>query len=205
MVPEKTTLAMPLGHRIPVSSAVMTATLSGEIHALYTSLRERVRRRWSRDLPLQDLLTDRWERATSLGFGTGSSVYQSTYVYGDVSVGSGTWIGPMAMLDGTGGLEIGSGCDISAGVHIYTHDTVRRALSDGRLGIERGRVSIGDHSHIGAQVVIVKGVTIGHHSVIGAHSYVNADLPPFSVAFGVPCRRVGTVVPTPDGVSLIYD
>lgn len=204
MVPEGSR-AVPLGHVIAVSSVPMTASLVEEIRALYTGLRTQVRQRWSRDLPLQDLLTDRWERATALGFGTGSSLYQSTYVYGDVRVGSGTWIGPMAVLDGTGGLEIGSGCDISAGVHIYTHDTVRRALSDGRADVELGRVTIGDHSHIGAQVVITKGVTIGHHSVIGAHSFVNADLPPFSVAFGVPCRRVGTVVPTPDGVSLVYD
>ena len=165
-----------------------------------------MRDRWDRDLPLEELLTDRWERAKSLGFGDGASIYQSAYVYGRVAVGAGTWIGPMVLLDGSAGLTIGAGCDISAGVQIYTHDTVQRVLSEGRAEIQKAPTTIGDHCHIGAHAVVAKGVTIGHHSVIGASSFVNRDIPPYSVAVGVPCRPIGRVLVSPDGeVTLVYD
>lgn len=157
-------------------------------------LRTNMRQRFDRDLPLEELLFDRWERARNLGFGEGTSIYHNSYVFGSVKVGQNTWIGPFTILDGSGGLEIGSTCSISAGVQIYTHDTVTWALSGGRAEYERSAVSIGDACHIGSQTVIAKGVTIGEHSVVGACSFVNRDIPPYTVAFGVPCRPRGRVV-----------
>lgn len=161
--------------------------------ALYEKLRSGVRDRWQRDLPFDELLFDRWERAKSLGFGEGTSIYHNSYVYGDVRVGKNTWVGPYTLLDGSGGLIIGDYCSISAGVHIYTHDTVRWALSGGKAEYERAPVKIGNCCHIGGKVIITKGVTIGDHCVIGACSFVNWDIPPYTVAFGVPCRPAGRV------------
>ena len=45
------------------------------------------------------------------------------------TVGEGTWIGAFTVIDGSGGLTIGRGCDISSGVHIYTHSSTRRCVS----------------------------------------------------------------------------
>jgi acetyltransferase-like isoleucine patch superfamily enzyme len=186
--------------------ADMTPPLDEELERLHARLRTEMATRWNRDLPLQDLLTDRWERARRLGFGEGSSIYGSAYVYGDVRVGAGCWIGPNVVLDGSGGLSIGDGCDISAGVQIYSHDTVERVLSEGRADVARAPVRIEDHCHIGAQAVIAKGVTIGHHSVIGASAFVHRDVPPYSVAVGIPAQAVGRVEIGDDGrVSLVYD
>lgn len=159
----------------------------------YESLRNRMRERWQRDLPFDELLFDRWERARTLGFGNGSSVYHNSYIYGDVHVGENTWIGPYTLLDGSAGLAIGSYCSISAGVQIYTHDTVKWALTGGQAAYERAPVVIGDCCYIGSQTVIAKGVTVGDHCVIGACSFVNRDVPPYSVAFGRPCRVAGRV------------
>jgi acetyltransferase-like isoleucine patch superfamily enzyme len=167
--------------------------LLSSLLALYEHLRQGMMVQWTRDLPFEELLFDRWERARSLGFGEGASIYHNSYVYGNVKVGKHTWIGPYTLLDGSGGLTIGDYCSISAGVHIYTHDTVRWALSGGTAAYERAPVSIGNCCHIGAQTVIVKGVTIGDHCVIGACSFVNRDIPSYTVAFGVPCRPVGRV------------
>lgn len=167
--------------------------------AAYRELRAAMRERWQRDLPFEELLFDRWERARSLGFGEGASIYHNSYVYGEVQVGTGTWIGPFTLLDGSGGLRIGSRCSISAGVQIYTHDTVRWALSGGRLPPERAPVRIGDCCYIGSQSVVSKGVTVGDHVVVGANSFVNRDLPPYSMAFGTPCRVAGQVELGADG------
>lgn len=49
---------------------------------------------------------------------------------------------------------------------------------------------IGDHVWIGSNVVIMPGVTIGAHSVIGAGSIVTKDVPADSLAMGVPCRVI---------------
>jgi carbonic anhydrase/acetyltransferase-like protein (isoleucine patch superfamily) len=160
---------------------------------VYERLRGQMRARWQRDLPLEEMLFDRWERAQALGFRDGANIYHNSYVYGDVTVGEKTWIGPYTLLDGTGGLSIGDYCNISAGVQIYTHDTVKWVLSRGKAEYEYAPVKIGDCCHIGSQTVVIKGVSIGDHSVVGACSFVNRDIPPYTVALGVPCRPFGHV------------
>src|SRR5712664_2912096 len=93
--------------------------LRDEARRVFDELGTATRERWERDLPLEELISDRWERARALGFGDGASIYQSSYVYGKVSVGPKTWIGPLTVLDGSGELTIGAYCSISAGVQIY--------------------------------------------------------------------------------------
>ena len=168
--------------------------LGDELRALHDALRTQTRRAYARDLPFEELVFDRWERARSLGFGEGASIYHNAYVFGDVTVGAGTWIGPFVMLDGSGGLDIGATCSISTGVHVYTHDTVRWALSGGVHEAERAPVRIGSCTYIGAQAVVLKGVTIGEHCVVGAGALVNRDVPAFSIVDGVPARVRGRVV-----------
>jgi acetyltransferase-like isoleucine patch superfamily enzyme len=180
------------------------ADLVSQARSLYERLRAEMQQRWQRDLPLEELLFDRWERARHLGFGEGTSIYHNSYVFGNVQVGMNTWIGPFTVLDGSGGLAIGSNCSISAGVQVYTHDTVAWALSGGAAPYERAPVTIGDCCYIGSHTVIAKGVNIGEHSVVGASSFVNRDIPPYSIAVGAPCRVVGKVVVDGDRVHLEY-
>lgn len=49
-------------------------------------------------------------------------------------------------------------------------------------------VRIGKNVWIGAGAIVLPGVTIGDHSVIGAGSVVTKDIPPNVVAVGKPCR-----------------
>lgn len=181
----------------------------GSLHhglwALYERLREEKRAQFHRDLPFDELLFDRWERARALGFGEGVSIYHSALVYGDVKVGAGTWIGPHTLLDGSHGLTIGGTCSISTGVNIYTHDTVQWALSGGVAAAEGAPVVIGDCTHVGSHTVVAKGVTIGDHCVIGAGSFVNRDIEPWSIAVGTPCRRIGRVELRNGRYELTYD
>lgn len=174
------------------------------LKSLHQVLGEEFKRQFQRSIPFGDELFDRWERAKSLGFGEGASIYESCFVFGDVKVGEKTWVGPWVMLDGSGGIEIGSYCMVSSGVHIYTHDTVKWSLTAGKKEAERKPVKIEDCCYLGAQAVIIKGVSIGHHSVIGACSFVNSDIPPHSVAFGIPARIVGRTIVNGDDASIEY-
>ena len=153
--------------------------------------RHQVANRYFRSLPFGDYVVDRWEKARLLGFGDGSSIYDSSLVIGDVRVGENTWIGPFTVLDGSGGLEIGSNCSISAGVQLYSHDTVERSLSGGSLPSVRTFTKIGSCCYLGPNVIVAKGVTIGDRVIVGANSLVNRDLPAGVKAFGTPCRVVG--------------
>ncbi len=172
--------------------------LRDNLRLLYTTLRGDMNARFSRDLPMTELLFDRWERARHLGFGSNTSVYHESCVYGEVKVGHDTWIGPWTLLDGTGGLTIGDWCSISAGVHIYTHDTVAWALTGGKAAYEHAPVTIGNCCFIGPGAIISKGVTIGDHCAIGAGSFVDASIPSFTLAVGSPCRPVRSIRVQPD-------
>lgn len=160
---------------------------------LRQQLDEKMLGQWSRSLPFNELLGDRWERAKHLGFGIQTSIYDSSLVLGDVKVGDHTWIGPFTVLDGSGGLAIGSYCSISAGVQIYTHDTVDWAISEGVAPVARASVQIGNCCYIGPNVIISKGVTIGDRCVIGANSFVNRDIPSGMKAWGSPARLHGSI------------
>jgi acetyltransferase-like isoleucine patch superfamily enzyme len=164
------------------------------LHALHGNLQREMRERFDRDLPFEELVFDRWERAKALGFGARASIYHNAYVFGDVRVGADTWIGPFVMLDGSGGrIEIGEWCSISPGVHVYTHDTIKRSLTGGNADADRAPVQIGDRSYVGSQVVVLPGARIGHHCVVAAGSLVNCEILPHSIAAGVPARIRGRV------------
>ena len=59
-------------------------------------------------------------------------------------------------------------------------------------GIEFGPIVIEDYVWIGGRANIMAGVTIGKGSVIGAGAVVTRDIPPYSVAVGVPAKVIKT-------------
>ena len=152
-------------------------------------LRNRMKKKFNRHVSIGDLFTSRWETAEFLGFGKGTSCYNNVLVLGNVTVGENTWIGPNVILDGSGSeLAIGNYCSISAGVQIYTHDTVDWSTSLGRKQISKGSTVIGNGVYIGPNCVIQKGVVIGDNAVIGAMSFVNKDVEANDRVFGSPAK-----------------
>jgi acetyltransferase-like isoleucine patch superfamily enzyme len=161
-----------------------------KINELKNCLDEKFKNDFNRSLPFADAVFDRWERANFLGFGKGSSIYDSAYVFGDVHVGENTWIGPFTILDGSGGLSIGSFCSISAGVQIYSHDSVSWAISGGDVNYEYSHTTIGNNCYIAPNCIISKGVTLGDKCIIGANSFVNKSFPEGSKLAGNPAKII---------------
>ena len=118
------------------------------------------------------------------------------WIVGEPTIGEGTWIGAFTVIDGSGGLRIGTGCDISAGAQIYTHSSVQRALSQGADPVARRPTWLGDNVHVGAGAVILMGCEIGSSCVVAAGAVVREGTvaPPNSLIAGVPA----TVRPLPD-------
>jgi len=154
----------------------------------------RMQEKFDRVLPLDEMLLDRWKKAEFLGFGEKASVYENVYVYGKPEVGRNVWVGPFVILDASGGLRIGDGCDISCGVMIFTHSTHLRCVSKGEIGVIKKPVEIGNYVYLGSGATILPGVSIGNHSVVGAGAVVTKNVPAFSVAMGVPAQTVGKVI-----------
>lgn len=114
------------------------------------------------------------------------------WILGEPEIGDDVWIGAFTVIDGSGGLTIGHGCDISAGAQIYSHSTVERAVSDRALPIRRQATRIGRNVHVGANAVVLMGADIGDHCVVAAGAVVTEGTvaPPYSVLRGVPARVI---------------
>jgi acetyltransferase-like isoleucine patch superfamily enzyme len=133
-----------------------------------------------------------------------NSYNNHAWIVGEPEIGEGTWIGAFTVIDGSGGLKIGRGCDISCGAQIYTHSSVRRCVS-GRAftHVERKPTVLGDCVFVGANAVILMGVTIGDRAVIGAGAVVTADVPADTVVTGIPARPVSRVQVDGDQVHFV--
>ena len=160
------------------------------IYTIYKSLQKKKKRKYNRYLPFGELLIDRTKKASLLNFGEGTTIHDSSYVYGEVAVGKNTWIGPFTILDGSGGLKIGSNCSISTGVQIYSHDTISWATSGGEKPYEYAPVVIEDNCYIGPNSIIQKGITIKKGTIVGANSFVNEDFSEGSKIAGNPAKLI---------------
>lgn len=109
-----------------------------------------------------------------------------------VQIGEGTFIGPGVCIAGPGDIAIGKRCLIAAHVGIFAnnHNFADPTKYIADQGISRQGIVIGDDCWLGHNVTVLDGVTIGEGSVIGAGAVVNRDIPPYSIAVGVPAKVI---------------
>lgn len=93
-------------------------------------------------------------------------------VFNNVHIGNYTCIAPS--------------CQIGGQEHSYWAASISPRLSDECIS---GKVThIGHDVWIAANCIVRQGVTIGDGAVIGAHSFVNKDVPPYAIVFGSPAK-----------------
>ena len=75
-------------------------------------------------------------------------------------------------------------------LHAVPMAPVERNWLRDESAVEKAPIRIGSHVFVGAKATILKGVTIGDCSIVAANSLVTSDVPPLTMAIGVPARRI---------------
>lgn len=107
-----------------------------------------------------------------------------------IRIGARTIVNVGCYLSGEGGLEIGP--DVLIGPHVkllsagHQVDGGERRIN--RNAITRAPVRVGEGAWIAAGAIVLPGVTIGEGAVVAAGSVVRRDVPPETIAAGVPAR-----------------
>lgn len=124
--------------------------------------------------------------------GENVAVFEGVFIHHpeNLEIGSNVSIHEMCYLDAAGGIKIGNDVSIAHGVTIVSsnHDYSSLDAKIRDAPVVLAPVTIGDDVWIGAGVRILAGVRVGSGSVIGAGAVVTREIPPYSIAVGVPAR-----------------
>lgn len=132
------------------------------------------------------------DASRSPGVRFGDKVTLNRYAYvqggnGGVRLGDRVEINNFSIVNGTGGVDIGDDTVIGPGVRIisYQHQTARGATIRSQP-VNALPIRIGRDVWIGANAIILAGVTIGDGAVVAAGAVVREDVPAYAVVAGVP-------------------
>lgn len=122
-------------------------------------------------------------------------IYPGVQFFGDglIKIGNNVSIGNNVMVyaSAKGGVQIGDNTIIAAQSYIVdmNHGIAKdRLIREQEISAES--INIGNAVWLGANVTVLKGVSIGEGAVVGAKSLVNKNIEPYSVVAGVPCRLI---------------
>ena len=126
------------------------------------------------------------------GVFVGAQAYLQGRFDGSCQIGDHVWIGPQSYFDAR--LLVieeyvgwGPGAKVLGSEHTGTPVDVPIVQTD--LAIRPVRIEA--WADVGTNAVVLPGVTIGRGSIVGAGAVVTQDVPPFTVAAGVPARVIG--------------
>ena len=112
---------------------------------------------------------------------------------GDVMIGDHTRIGLHNTIIGP--VEIGSHVNLAQGITVtalnHNFDDTEKRIDE--QGVSTNPVTIEDDVWVGANAVILPGVTIGNHCVVAAGAVVTKDVPPHSLVAGVPAKVIKNI------------
>lgn len=142
--------------------------------------------------------------SNSLRTNGGGNIFigKNTFIYkeailmtygGKIIIGDNVGINPYTIIYGMGkGVRIGNNVMIAAQSIIIpaNHNAQSTSIPMNSQGISSKGIVIEDDVWIGAGVKILDGVNIGKGSIIGAGAIVTKNIPPYSIAVGIPAKII---------------
>jgi acetyltransferase-like isoleucine patch superfamily enzyme len=112
---------------------------------------------------------------------------------GEMYIGRNTIFGTDNTVNCYGEIYIGPECLFADSVYIvdFDHNYWDPVMSIRSQGIYTQPIRLEGNLWVGTKATILRGVTVGEGSVIGAMSLVNRDVPPYSVVGGIPAKVIG--------------
>ncbi|GAX34321.1 acyltransferase [Nodularia sp. NIES-3585] len=108
-----------------------------------------------------------------------------------IVIGANTYINRHTFIDAIELITLGQHCAIGPGCYITDHDHgCHPSLPPLAQPMISKATIVGDRVWIGANVTILKGVTIGNDAVVGAGSVVTKDIPEKAIAVGNPAKVI---------------
>jgi acetyltransferase-like isoleucine patch superfamily enzyme len=108
-----------------------------------------------------------------------------------IYIGANTYINRNTFIDASLSIALGKDCAVGPSCYITDHDhSIESDLPPLAQPLISKPTSIGDRVWLGANVTVLKGVTIGNDAVIGAGSVVTKDIPEGAIAVGVPAKVI---------------
>lgn len=111
------------------------------------------------------------------------------------SIGRYVYVACFVSITGGGTFEagdfsvLGPGCRIVAGTDDFNGNSLANSTIPDRFrGVHRSFVRLAPYSVVGANTVVLPGVTVGEGAVAGACSVVTRDLAPWTINWGIPAR-----------------
>ncbi len=129
----------------------------------------------------------------------GSNVYIGHYAVlrgykgSRLVIGDDTYIGQMTYINAAGGVTIGSCVGIGPCVKIMSsrHSEEGRDVPVLLCDLEFAEVVVEDGCDIGIGAIVLPGRRLGKGCIIGAGAVVTRDVEPYSIAAGIPARKIG--------------
>jgi acetyltransferase-like isoleucine patch superfamily enzyme len=109
---------------------------------------------------------------------------------GEVSIGAKTVMGQECTISAYQHVEIGRECIVADRVMLidFDHGVVEVERPIRLQGIYKRDVRVGSNVWIGYGACILRGVSVGHNSIVGTNAVVTKDVPENAVVGGVPAR-----------------
>jgi len=120
-------------------------------------------------------------------------VFHNCRDYTNLRIGNNCHIGKQCFFDLRGGIHLEDNVVVSMRCNFITHQDLEKSALSASYPAETADIHIGRSCYLGLGASVLKGVTIGEHSIVAAQSLVLSDVPARVVVGGVPARELRRV------------
>ncbi len=135
--------------------------------------------------------------ASNMTIGSHVRIDDFCILSGNITIGNYVHISAYTALYGKGGIEIGNYCGCSPRSTIFSQTDdfsgefmIGPMIPEEFTNIETGKVILEDYSQLGANTVVLPGVTLKEGAVTGSMSLVNSSLDEWTINIGIPCKKL---------------